>query len=110
MIPFVLRRNCVLDLTTASRETFEPYVGRDFKVVYNGSDIILELVSAVSFDTHAAKGFPRIPFCLTFRGPKTPVLPQRIYQIEHEKLGSIDVFTVPVGPDSTGMMYEVQFS
>lgn len=109
-IPFALGRIFVLDLSTVSCEAFKPLVGEAFQVTFAGSRLPLELVSAVSFETHAAKGLPRIPFCLTFRGPKTPVMPQRIYQFEHEKLGSIDVFAVPVGPDSTGMMYEVQFS
>jgi len=30
--------------------------------------------------------------------------------MEHEKLGTFDLFIVPLGPDSAGMRYEVIFN
>jgi hypothetical protein len=52
------------------------------------------------------------PFSVYFRGPRTPVLPQRIYRIEHHGMGSFDLFLVPIGPDPKGgwMVYEAVFN
>ena len=49
-------------------------------------------------------------FFLVFRGPLTPHFPQGIYTLEHEKLGTFDLFIVPLGPDSAGMTYQVVFN
>ena len=52
----------------------------------------------------------RPPFSLIFRGPLQPVLPQRIYALEHERLGRLEIFIVPVGPEGGGMNYEAVFN
>ncbi len=49
-------------------------------------------------------------FSLIFHGAMTPVLPQRMYRLEHETLGAMDIFLVPIGPDSAGMRYEAVFN
>ncbi|MHC5109346.1 MAG: DUF6916 family protein [Planctomycetota bacterium] len=42
--------------------------------------------------------------------PHEPMLPQQIYRIEHEILGQMDSFIVPLGPDAKGMRYEAVFN
>ncbi len=49
-------------------------------------------------------------FALLFRGPGTFVLPQQIYTLNHERLGLLNLFLVPVGRDSRGTYYEVIFN
>jgi hypothetical protein len=49
-------------------------------------------------------------FSLIFRGPLTPHFRQGTYTFEHEKLGTFDLFVVPLGPDATGMSYQVVFN
>jgi hypothetical protein len=49
-------------------------------------------------------------FSLLFRGPVTPVLSQRIHTLQHERLGQVELFLVPLGPDGQGMTYEVIFN
>jgi hypothetical protein len=46
-------------------------------------------------------------FSLTFRGPNQPPLPQGTYCFRHEKLGSLDLFTVPIGKGKDGIEYQV---
>jgi hypothetical protein len=46
------------------------------------------------------------PFSLVFRGGPTPPLPQRIYRVEHDLLGAIEIFLVPIAADS----YEAVFT
>jgi hypothetical protein len=43
----------------------------------------------------------RGPFSVLFHGPLEPVLPQGIYLVEHDRLGRLELFLVPVGPDDT---------
>jgi hypothetical protein len=38
------------------------------------------------------------------------VLPQAIYQLEHDRMGTMDIFLVPIGPDGQGMGYEAVFN
>jgi hypothetical protein len=48
----------------------------------------------------------RAPFSLVFQGGPSPPLPQRIYPVEHERLGAIEVFLVPIAADR----YEAVFT
>lgn len=63
-----------------------------------------------------APGTLRTPFSVVFRGPLEPVMPQGIYHVEHEHLGMLDIFIVPIGPDTDAapgeepaMLYEAVF-
>jgi hypothetical protein len=62
--------------------------------------------------THGAGGSPRgsrAPFSVLFHGPLQPVLPQAIYRLENERLGAIELFIVPIGPEQGSMRYEAVF-
>ena len=48
----------------------------------------------------------RAPFSIVFRGGPDPPLPQRIYRVEHDELGAIEVFLVPIAADR----YEAVFT
>jgi hypothetical protein len=52
----------------------------------------------------------RAPFSVVFRGPMTPMLPQRIYRLAHDELGEFELFMVPLGPDREGLRYEAVFT
>lgn len=49
-------------------------------------------------------------FSLVFRGPRDPTLPQRIYRIEHDRIGAFDLFLVPIACEADGMKYEAVFN
>ncbi|MGE0128796.1 MAG: hypothetical protein AB7U82_12015 [Blastocatellales bacterium] len=49
-------------------------------------------------------------FSILFHGPSDIFLPQRIYQIEHDVLGCLDLFLVPVGRQEDGFLYEAVFN
>jgi hypothetical protein len=69
----------------------------------------LRLVEAQATGGRAA-GMPRDPFRLAFLGPADPILPQRIYRLEHEALGRLDIFLVPIANDAGGTTYEAIFA
>ena len=51
------------------------------------------------------------PFSLVFLGPSNPILPQATYRLTHDRLGQLDIFIVPVGPDPQGrIQYEAVFN
>jgi hypothetical protein len=91
-----------MDLGTARLTDFAPWLGTEFRVADDsGSEATLELVEANSLT--AWRGAPRSePFSLIFRGSPDRPLDQRIHTIEHDRLGRLDLFLVPIGPGSDG--------
>ena len=94
------------------REDFQPRVGAAFRVALESGDP-LELTLIEARDL-TLQGRPpanrRMPFSLLFRGPRSPVLPQRIYALEDPGLGRLEIFLVPIGTDGDGVRYEAIFN
>jgi hypothetical protein len=91
-------------------DSFAPLVGETFRV-RAGDALTLEarLTEAESLGDALAPGM-RAPFSLMLLGPSAPILPQRIYAVEHTSLGSLELFLVPLQPDGDGARYQVIFS
>lgn len=71
-----------------------------------GESVELELVEATDRGSN-----PRQErFAVLFRGPVDVVLEQGMYKTEHDKLGSFDLFIVPVGASERGREYEATFN
>ncbi len=49
-------------------------------------------------------------FSAIFRSPLQHFLPQSTYRMEHERLGSVEIFIVPVRKDGEGIYYEAVFN
>jgi hypothetical protein len=49
-------------------------------------------------------------FSLIFNGPGDLQLPQRTFELEHEQLGSLDIFLVTVARNEQGFVYEAVFN
>src|SRR5262249_7446552 len=97
-------------LESLTVDTFTTRIGERFRLLADaGTTLTVELIDATTLGSSgSARG--RTPFSLLFRGPMTPVLPQRIYRLDHETLGSLDLFLVPIGPRDGGMVYEAIFT
>ncbi|MFN2165802.1 MAG: DUF6916 family protein [Anaerolineae bacterium] len=52
----------------------------------------------------------RQAFSLLFLGPDQPILNQRLFAVDSDALGRLDLFLVPVGPGKGGMQYEAVFT
>ena len=52
----------------------------------------------------------RKPFSVLFKGPAEPVLPQKIYTLEHQAMNTLSLFLVPLGPRDDGMVHEAVFT
>lgn len=49
-------------------------------------------------------------FSLFFTGPGDIYLPQKAYALEHDQMGALDIFLVPIGRDDRGYCYEAVFN
>jgi hypothetical protein len=96
------------DLTA---DWFEMHQGTPFRIDRgDGSALEIILQQVRRLEPHPG---PRAePFSAYFLGPRSPVLPQRIYRVVHDQVGTLDLFLVPIGPDpkSGGMLYEAVFN
>jgi hypothetical protein len=90
--------------------TFEPLVGQRFVLRRDIGDATVDLVLAEATALAHGEGRPRTPFSLVFRGPAEPVMPQRIYRVDHEELGALELFLVPIGRDAESVRYEAIFT
>jgi hypothetical protein len=92
-------------------ETFRPHLESEFRAVSDAGDpavLVLTGVTALGVQPEA----PRTePFTLDFTGPTAPVLEQRIHRLEHDELGSLEIFLVPIGFDpDRRVRYEAVFN
>jgi hypothetical protein len=102
----------VLDRLTA--DTFAPAVGDTFALdAGDAGRLDFELIESRLRDPDRPAeddSGTRAPFSLLFRGPVDPLLPQRIYRLEHESIGPLEIFIVPVARDESGSTYEAVFA
>jgi hypothetical protein len=109
-------------LQTLTAGDFQPHQGTRFRLtggpLPGRSPVTIETeLTEVTEHGTSAPGFSRAPFSVLSHGPLEPVLPQGICRLEHEQLGTLELFIVPVGPDEprapgqapTAMRYEAVF-
>jgi hypothetical protein len=70
----------------------------------------LKLVEVKSFASDTNEKRPMERFSLFFNGPADLQLPQSTYELEHDQLGSLDIFLVTVAQDERGFVYEAVFN
>ena len=92
------------DLETLSIGDFTPLRGDRFRI--GGEDFEPFDAELVEVTEIAREPGGRAPFSLVFRGGPSPPLPQRIHRVEHEGLGTIEIFLVPIASDR----YEAVFT
>ena len=88
-------------------DTFSGHVGTRFLMRYGDSQTAeLELISVSDVGSSPRQ----IQFSLVFQGPADAPIAQSIYRIEHNTLGALEVFLVPIGKDHRGVHYEAIFN
>jgi hypothetical protein len=98
------------DVGELSLESFADRLGEPFRIHTTDARVV-----DVSLAEASALGDPfvpggRAPFSLVFRGPAEQILPQTTYPVEHDALGSFELFLVPLKPDGGGARYEAVFT
>lgn len=106
-------------LDKLTKEFFDSYLNETFLLDADGqAEVPLVLTSVTALPAHPMRrvgGESAVlreqGFVLVFRGPNRPALPQRMYNLQHEKLGKIEMmFLVPVAEDKNGRFYEAVFN
>lgn len=72
------------------------------------ADKTVELELTQITESKAAPNYEQ--FALALFGPADAFLPQQIYSLEHERMGTMSIFLVPVGHDERGYEYEAVFN
>jgi hypothetical protein len=89
---------------------FSKHANTKFRVMVDPEPLELELVQVKGYagrpDDH--QGMER--FSLFFTGPTKPMLPQGTYPMDHDAMGSLALFLVPIQPDGEGSRYEAVFN
>ena len=96
-------------------DTFAPLAGQAFRLHIEGAEpfpMTLESMTDIPVSGWRPEDTAerRKPFSLVFVGPPQLVLPQAIYRFEHERIGTFEIFIVPIGRTAEGVSYEVVFS
>jgi hypothetical protein len=92
------------DISTLTIADFVELRGQRFRIASDdATPFHVELVEVTEI---ARESGGRAPFTLVFRGGPSQPLPQRIYRVEHEQLGAMEIFLVPIAADS----YEAVFT
>ena len=88
-------------------EIFEGHQNSKFQMHYGDSQTAeLELVSVDDVGSSERQK----QFSLRFLGPMEAPILQGIYRVDHDKLGPLDLFLVPIARDKTGVSYEAVFN
>ena len=88
-------------LDKLNAKVFSEQLHTQFKVKPDGAEpmtsepMMLELVEVKHGDASPQMEL----FSLHFRGPSAPRLPQRIHRLEHDRLGSLEIFLTAIGAE-----------
>jgi hypothetical protein len=94
----------VRDLEALTVDDFAALRGDGFRIAPDGAPgFDAELVDVREIPREPGG---RAPFSLVFQGGPNPPLPQRIYRVEHDELGALEIFLVPIAADR----YEAVFT
>jgi len=96
-----------LDLEAVAHDTFQERVGERFTLSGPGGETAeLELAEVTPRGQAPEEGGGRQAFSLLFAGPIEPVFEQRVYRLDNDHLGSMELFLVALGPRDGRMEYE----
>ena len=94
-----------------SEESFRENLNTKFRVRAEAPmPVELELVEVKSYEPSENEQHGMERFSLFFRGPADIFIPQGTYSLEHERMGALEIFIVPVKRDEQGFRYESVFN
>jgi hypothetical protein len=94
-------------LDTLKAADFSELENKKFRVTLNETTSIeLEVIAVQDLGTTEKQE----RFSIIFRGPNDIFLHQAIHRLEHEQLGTLELFLVPIGKADEGFEYEAAFN
>jgi hypothetical protein len=90
---------------------FSRHLGGTFGLrLPSGETLELKLVQVDALPHVPPAPERRQGFSVIFRSALPGHLPQGIYPLDHEQMGTLELFLVPIGPRDGGMCYEAVFN
>lgn len=91
---------------------FSAHLHETFRIHLDGEADAVPLELAQVTESAGGSGLEaRRSFSLLFLGPVSPqYLVQHTYRLEHERMGTLEIFLVPLGPENGRMKYEAIFN
>jgi hypothetical protein len=99
-----------MELEELREEVFAQHLNTKFYVPLEQRRVELELVKVAGDKSTLDKIEGVSRFVLYFQGPGDFYLPQRTYRFEHDALGTLEIFIVPIGQRNNQYEYEAVFS
>ena len=93
-----------------SEEDFAKQLHTKFRVRAEGAEAELELDEVAGFQGGANEQAGMERFSIFFEGPPDVFLQQGVYTLDHEQLGELTLFIVPVERSGGGFRYESVFN
>jgi hypothetical protein len=88
---------------------FSKHVNTKFRVALE-EPIELELTEVKGYLSPAQEQTGMERFSAFFLGPADRYLTQKVYSLDHEQMGTFELFLVPVSRDKAGYRYEAVFN
>ena len=98
-------------LDTLEQADFARHLATGFRLRRPEGEVLeLTLVEATLHPHLPHSPGRRRGFSLVFRSPSPVPLAQGVYGLDHDEMGSLELFLVPIGPREGGMCYEAVFN
>jgi hypothetical protein len=87
-------------------ETWKAHLNSTFTIKTAPTEVPLQLIniSEQKFSSRQER------FSVYFKGPLEGFLPQHSYPFQHEVMGMVDLFIVPIAQENDGFVYEAVFN
>lgn len=94
---------------TLTEKEFSKHVNTKFRIA-NEAPLELELTQVKGYLSQQFEQGGMERFSAYFDGPGDRLLPQGTYPLDHESMGSFELFLVPIGKNERGYQYEAVFN
>ena len=96
---------------TLTKQSFENIHDNAFAIFFDLDNAISsELIEVKAINSHTLAEGQAEPFSLVFQVKDDRVFEQNTFKIQHEELGDLELFLVPIGADKNGVSYEAVFT
>ena len=92
-----------------TEKEFSKHVNSKFRVK-GEPPIELELTEVKAYMGQSNEHSDMERFSAYFHGPGDRYIPQGTYALEHDAMGALDLFLVPIARDDKGLRYEAVFN
>ena len=99
-----------MDIGDVSVETFAGREGQTFTIQFADAVLELTLAEVARMPGEWGRADRREPFSVTFTGPAEHMLAQQVWPLDHEEIGRIELFLVPLEPKDGVARYEAVFT